>query len=140
VQVRNKPALRVRRSGAGLVAALIAFAGTVPLAGVRWELAPILLIPLLAGIWAWRAGTDVYPDRLKIRALIGSTSVPWDRITELAPNRQEQVSALLDNGNVIRLTGVTVGNLPVVLQAAGRSPSVLAEDPVEQGNTGGEPA
>ncbi len=28
-----------------------------------------------------------------------------------------QVSALLDNGNVIRLTGVTRGNLPRVLAA-----------------------
>jgi hypothetical protein len=123
-----------------LVAALIAFVGTVPLAGVRWELSPILLIPLLAGIWAWRSGTDVYPDRLKIRALIGSTTVPWDRITELAPDRQEQISALLDNGNIIRLSGVTVGNLPVVLRAAGRNPSVVADHPVEQGDAGDEPA
>src|SRR5205085_17856 len=43
--VRKKPVVRIRRSGALLVAALIAFVGTVPLAGVRWALAPILLIP-----------------------------------------------------------------------------------------------
>jgi Bacterial PH domain len=140
VQVRNKPALRVRRSGAAFVAALIAFVGTVPLAGVSWALAPILLIPLLAAVWAWRAGTDVYPDRLKIRALVGSTTVPWERISELAPDRHEQVSALLDNGNVIRLTGVTLANLPVVLKAAGRNPSVVADHPVEQGDAGHEPA
>jgi len=138
--VRNKPALRVRRSGAILVAALIAFVGTVPLAGARWALTPILLVPLLAGIWAWRAGTDVYRDRLTVRALFGSTTVPWDRITELAPDRQEHVSALLDNGNVIALTGVTAGNLPVVLRAAGRNPSVVADHPVEQGHAGDEPA
>jgi hypothetical protein len=140
VQVRNKPALRVRRSGAVVVAALIAFVGAVPLAGVSWQLSFILLVPLLAGIWAWRAGTDVYPDRLKIRALVGSTTVPWDRINELAPDRNEQVTALLDNGNAIRLTGVTRGNLPVVLKAAGRDPSVVADHPVEEGDAGDEPA
>ena len=109
--------LRIRRSGALVVAALIAFVGTVPLAGTRWALAPLLLIPLLALIWAWRAGTDVYPDALRVRALVGSTTVPWSRVTELAPDPQGRVSARLDNGSVIRLTGVTTANLPAVLAA-----------------------
>jgi PH (Pleckstrin Homology) domain-containing protein len=136
--VRNKPGLRVRRSGALLVAALIAFVGTVPLAGTRWSLSPILLIPLLAGIWAWRAGTDVYPDVLRVRALFGSTTVPWERISELAPDQQGRVSALLDNGNVIRLTGVTKANLPAVIAAGEQKLSVPVDDPVDQGPPGDE--
>ncbi len=116
----QKPALRVRKSGALLVAALIAFVGTVPLAGGRWELTPVLLLPLIAGVWAWRAGTDVFPDRLTVRALVGSTVIPWARVTELAPDARGRVAALLDNGNVIRLTGVTKSNLPAVLKAAGQ--------------------
>jgi hypothetical protein len=52
-----------------------------------------------------------------VRALFGSTTVPWSRVTELAPDPQGRVSALLDNGNVIRLTGVTAGNLPAVVAA-----------------------
>ncbi len=116
----QKPALRVRKSGALLVAALIAFVGTVPLAGARWELTPTLLVPLVVGIWAWRAGTDVYPDRLRVRALVGSTVVPWERVAELAPDGRNRIAALLDNGNVIRLTGVTTTNLPAVLKAAGQ--------------------
>jgi hypothetical protein len=118
--VSKKPVLRVRKSGALLVAALIAFVGTVPLAGTRWALAPILLIPLALGVWAWRAGTDVYPDRLRVRALFGSTVIPWSRVSELAPDARRRISALLDNGNVIRLTGVTTSNLPAVLAAAGQ--------------------
>ena len=121
--VREKPALRVRKSGALLIAALIAFVGTVPLAGARWALTPLLLIPLVAGIWAWRAGTDVYADRLVVRALAGSTVIPWARVTELAPDARRRVAALLDNGNVIRLTGVTTSNLPSVLRAAGQQVS-----------------
>ena len=119
----QKPVLRVRKSGALLVAAMIAFAGTVPLAGARCELTPILLVPLVVGIWAWRAGTDVYADRLRVRALIGSTVLPWERVAELAPDRRKRIVALLDNGNVIPLTGVTTANLPAVLEAAGRSVS-----------------
>jgi hypothetical protein len=121
-----------------LVAALIAFVGTVPVAGVRWSLTPILLIPLLAGVWAWRAGTDVYPDALRVRALFGSTTVPWERITELAPDRQGRVSALLDNGNVIRLTGVTKANLPAVIAAGEQKLSIPVDDPVDQGLSGDE--
>jgi hypothetical protein len=147
--VRKKPALRVRRSGAVLVAAMIAFVGTVPLAGVRWALSPILLIPLLAGVWAWRAGTDVYPDRLRVRALFGSTVLPWSRVAELAPDQQGRVSALLDNGNVIRLTGVTTANLPAVIVAGEQqlsdasaqstaADSVAVDDPVDQGRAGQE--
>jgi hypothetical protein len=118
--VRSKPVLRVRKSGALLVAALIALVGTVPLASIRWELTPVLLIPLAAVLWAWRAGTDVFPDRLKVRALVGSTEIPWSRVAELAPDARGRVAALLDNGNVIRLTGVTRDNLPAVLSAGGQ--------------------
>lgn len=121
--VSEKPVLRVRKSGALLVAALIAFVGTAPLAGSRWELTPLLLIPLVFGFWAWRAGTDVYPDRLCVRALLGSSDLPWSRIAELAPDERDRVAALLDNGSVIRLTGVTRTNLASVLQAAGQQVS-----------------
>src|SRR5688572_2282378 len=113
--VRSKPVLRVRKSGALLVAALIALVGAVPLASLRWELTPVLLLPLAAVVWAWRAGTDVFADRLKVRALIGSTEIGWSRVAELAPDARGRIVALLDNGNVIVLTGVTRANLPAVL-------------------------
>ncbi|MCU7723589.1 PH domain-containing protein [Actinoplanes sp. KI2] len=115
--MRRKPLLRVRKTGALLVAAVIGFVCALPFAGARWELTPILLVPLAIFVWAWRAGTDVYADELRVKALFGSTRVPWSRITELAPDPRGRVSALLDNGNVIRLTAVTQGNLPRVLAA-----------------------
>lgn len=117
----SRPLLRVRKSGAVLVAALIALAGTIPLAGQSWALSPLFLIPLTALVWAWRAGTDVYPDGLRVRALFGSTGVPFSRISEMAPDVHGRVSALLDNGNVIRLTGVDRENLPLVLQTIDRT-------------------
>ena len=95
----------------------------MPLASAREELTPLLLIPLVVGCWAWRAGTDVYPDRLRVRALVGSTEVPWSRIAELAPDQRGRVAALLDTGSVLRLTGVTRTNLPSILRAAGQQVS-----------------
>ncbi|MBM2617476.1 PH domain-containing protein [Actinoplanes sp. LDG1-06] len=118
--MRSQPLLRVRRTGALMVAAAIAFVGGIPLTGESPWFAVLLLIPAAVYVWAWRAGTDVYPGELRVRALFGSTPVPWDRISELAPGRRGQISALLDNGNIIRLTAVTTGNLPRVLAAGGQ--------------------
>lgn len=102
---------------------MIAFVGAMPLAGVSWAWSPILLVPLIALIWSWRAGTDVFADEVKVRALVGGNRVPWSRISELAPDDRGRVSALLDNGNVIRLTGVTRDNLSLVLAAVEKSPA-----------------
>jgi hypothetical protein len=139
--VSRKPLLRVRQTGALLVAAAIAFVGAVPLVGVSWAWSPILLIPAGFFLWAWRAGTDVYADQLRIKALVGSVRVPWERISELAPDERGRVAALLDNGNVIRLTGVTASNLPRVLaagkQEAGKQ-EAGKENPGEQ-DAGDEP-
>jgi hypothetical protein len=118
--VRRKPLLRVRKTGALLVAALIAFVGTVPVAGASRGLAWILLIPAAVVVWAWRAGTDVYADELRVKALFGRTRVPWASIQEMAPDQRGQISALLGSGNAIKLTGVTRDNLPRVLAVAGQ--------------------
>lgn len=118
--VRSKPLLRVRKSGGLMVAAVLGFVSGIPLASVSWAWALVLLIPIAFFVWAWRAGTDVYADELRVRALFGTTEVPWKRVTELAPDPSGQISALLDNGNVIRLTAVTTDNLPRVLAAGGQ--------------------
>jgi hypothetical protein len=132
--VSRKPVFRVRKSGALLVAALIAVVGTIPFAGVRWALAPILLIPLAVLVWAWRAGTDIDADSLRVRALLGTTEIGWDRVAELAPGPTGQVSALLTDGRVVPLTGVTAANLPAVLRAGGQQ--VTNPDGPEVGNPG----
>ncbi|AEV88262.1 hypothetical protein ACWT_7252 [Actinoplanes sp. SE50] len=134
-RVSRRPALRVRKSGTALVAAGIAVVSAVPLAGTSWALAPLLLIPLTALVWAWRSGTDVFPDEVLVRALFGGTRVPWSRITGLAPDQRGRVSALLDNGNVIRLTGVTRDNVSLVLDAAGKS-ATGTDEPADEPATG----
>jgi hypothetical protein len=128
--VSRKPLLRVRKTGALLVAGAIAFVGTVPLAGASPALAWVLVIPAAVIVWAWRAGTDVREDDLRVKALVGSTRVPWSRIVELAPDERGRISALLDNGNAIKLTGVTRDNLARVLAVAGKAPAAPAASAV----------
>jgi hypothetical protein len=138
----SRPALRVRKSGALVVAALIALVGAVPFAGARWQLAPLLLIPLAVLTWALRAGTDVGPGGLRVRALLGSTEIPWSRVDQLASDDRGRVSALLTDGKVIRLTGVTAANLPAVIAAGAQQMgdgSVAVDDPVDERLPGGEP-
>lgn len=113
--------LRFRRSGATLVAALIGFVGALPLAGSRWVLTPILLVPLAVGVWAWRAGTDVGPAGLRVRALLGTTFIAWSRVAELAADPRGRAAALLTDGSMIGLTGVRATDLPTVIAAAGGS-------------------
>jgi hypothetical protein len=140
--VSRKPVLRVRKSGALVVAALIAFVGTAPFAGASWQLAPLLLIPLIILFWTLRAGTDVSPGGLRVRALFGSTDIPWSRVDQLGPDPRGRVSALLTDGKVIRLTGVTTANLPAVIAAGGqelKDGSVAVDDPVDERLPGGEP-
>jgi hypothetical protein len=112
--------LRFRQNGAVLVAVMIAFVGTVPLAGARWALSPIILIPLAVGVWAWRSGTDVDAAGLRVRALLGTRSIAWSRVVELAADPRGRVSALLTDGHAIRLTAVRARDLPAVVAAAGQ--------------------
>lgn len=136
--VSSKPVLRVRRSGALVIAAVIAFVSSVPFAGASWQLSPLLLIPLGVVVWAWRAGTDIYPHGLTVRALFGSTAVPWTRVIELAPDARGRISALLNDGHVLPLTAVTTENLPEVLAAGGQQVAPAKDRPGDQEPAAGE--
>jgi hypothetical protein len=111
--------LRFRQNGAFLVAVMIAFVGTVPLAAVSWAFAPLILIPLAVGAWAWRSGTDIDTTELRVRALFGTRHIPWTRVAELAADPRGGVSALLTDGYAIRLTAVRATDLPAVARATG---------------------
>jgi hypothetical protein len=151
--VSSSDSLRFRHSGATLVAALIAFVSTLPLAGSRWELTPLLLVPLVVGAWAWRAGTDVDATGLRVHALFGTTAVGWERVAEVAADPRGRASALLTDGRVLRLTAVRDKDLPAVAgiavahtaaaEVAGDPApggSVPVDDPVDQRLPGDEPA
>ena len=101
------------------IAGLIATFGAIPVATVRWYLAPILLVPLAVAVWGWRAGTDADPAGVTVRALFGRRRLPWSAIAGFAPER-DRVLAVLAGGGAVRLPGVAPTDLPRLVAASGQ--------------------
>ncbi|BCJ72710.1 PH domain-containing protein [Catellatospora bangladeshensis] len=112
---------RFRHPAAASVAALIAALGGIPLAaqGGFWPL--VLVVPVAVAIWAWRAGTDVNPNGLRVRALLGSRIVLWPEVSELRADGDKRVVAVLTDGSALPLTAVRPADLPKLVSAAGQS-------------------
>jgi hypothetical protein len=108
---------KFRYSAAIVVACVVAFFGTVPLATSRAYLAPLLLVPVLIGVWAWRAGTDVTPTGLRVRALFGSRFLPWENVTALVAAGRGRAYAVLENERRVRLPAVGVKDLETIREA-----------------------
>ncbi|WP_121158872.1 PH domain-containing protein [Micromonospora pisi] len=109
-----------RYSQAIWVAAAIAFIGALPLASAAWYFTPILLIPLLIGIWAWRAGTDADRAGVKIRALFGQRLIPWHEVVELGVDDRRRVIASLTDDRMVLLPAVPAAGLPRLVAASGQ--------------------
>jgi hypothetical protein len=112
--------VRFRYSAAGTVAGIIALIAALPLATTRWYLAPIALMPLTVAVWAWRAGTDVDGNGLRVRALLGSRFVAWSQVRGLTPGPRRRVYAVLTGGTALRLSAVSETDLRRVIEAGGQ--------------------
>ena len=108
---------RFRYSAAIVVACVVAFFGAVPLATSRAYLTPLLLVPVLIGLWAWRAGTDVTDAGLRVRAVFGSRFVPWQDVTALVAAGRGRAYAVLGNERRVRLPAVGVKDLERIREA-----------------------
>jgi hypothetical protein len=125
--VRTANTVHFRHSQAIWVAAIIAFLGALPIATARWFLAPVLLIPIAVGVWAWRAGTDADANEVRLRALVGQRRIPWSKIVELASDRRGRAIALLDDGRTTALPAVRATDLPRLVAASGKPLSGTAQ-------------
>ncbi|MFC0530091.1 PH domain-containing protein [Phytohabitans kaempferiae] len=112
--------IRFRPHGAIAIAALIALIGALPLATAGWYYLPVLLVPLLVAAWALRAGTEVSPDGLRVRALLGQRRIPWSEVSELGADHRGRVLARLTDGQVVPLTSVRDRDLPRLAEAGNR--------------------
>ncbi|MFI7515063.1 PH domain-containing protein [Micromonospora echinofusca] len=110
-----------RHNQAILAAAIVAFFGALPVAGARWYLLPVLLVPLAVAVWAWRAGTDADARELRLRALVGQRRIGWERIVELAVDPRGRAVARLDDGQQVTLPAVRAADLPRLVSATGQS-------------------
>jgi Bacterial PH domain len=117
---------KFRHNAAITIAAVVAFFGAVPLATSRVYLLPIMLVPILIGIWGWRAGTDVSPAGLRVRALFGARLVPWSHVAALVPAGRGRVYAILTTGRRVRLPAVGAADLPKI---TGSQPKPEPETP-----------
>ncbi|WFE38811.1 PH domain-containing protein [Micromonospora sp. WMMD998] len=119
-----------RHNQAILVAAIVAFIGALPLATARWWLLWVLFVPLVVGVWVWRAGTDADARELRLRALVGQRRVPWDRVTELGGGPRGRAIVRLDDGQALVLPAVRASDLPRLIAATGQA--VPADDSAGQ--------
>jgi hypothetical protein len=121
---------KFRYNAAITIAAVVALVGTVPLATSRAYLLPLLAVPVLIGVWGWRAGTDVGPAGLTVRALFGSRLVPWSDVAALVRAGRGRSYAVLTTGGRVRLPAVGGTELATITGRAGAdataSPSLTA--------------
>jgi hypothetical protein len=127
-EVSRTPVIRFRHSGAVAAAALIAFLGALPVATYRWYLLPILLVPLVVGVWGWRTGTDASATGLTLRRPLGSRQVEWSRVAGLVPDQRGRVYSALHDDGLVRLPAVSAGDLPRLVAASGHQLEVPAAD------------
>lgn len=110
--------VRFRHNVAVPVTGLVAIIAVIPLAGARWYLLPLLLIPILVTVWGWRSGVDVDRDGLTVRALVGTRRLAWSRVTGFT-TRGRRVYALLDD-QAMALPAVTTADLGTLITAGDR--------------------
>nr|WP_275941237.1 PH domain-containing protein [Planosporangium flavigriseum] len=72
----------------------------------------------MIAVWGWRAGTDVSPAGLRIRALFGSRLVPWSHVSALVPADRKRVYAVLTTGRQVRLPAVGAAELAAFSEVA----------------------
>jgi hypothetical protein len=118
--VRTSRVIQFRHHAAMAVAGVIvALAGVFPVADVGLPALPIMIVPLLFSVWAWRAGTDADPDGIKVRALLGNRRIAWPSVAALIPDERGRVLASLTDGTAVPLTAVRAEDLPRLVAASG---------------------
>ncbi len=75
--------MRFRHGAAERAAAVIWLLAGSALATARWWLAPLLFLPLLAVVAAFRRGTDFDDTGVTVRAVLLSRLMPWEDIAAL---------------------------------------------------------
>jgi Bacterial PH domain len=117
---KAEPTLRFRRHSAITVAAIIALISGVSLGTWAPYLLPLLVIPLLVAVWAWRSGTDVDKGGVTVRAALGSRRIPWSDITGIMLDPDGRPAARLSSGRFVTLTAVSPDDLPRLVAVSGQ--------------------
>ena len=116
----DSPSVRIRHNQAIVAAAVIAFFGTMPLAGARWYLLPLLLVPLAVDRLGLACRHRRRPGRpAGTRAASGSATCPGPGSARSPPTNGAAAKARLVDGTVVALPAVRRSDLPALAAASG---------------------
>ena len=124
------PTTKFRYNVSIAIAGLLAFVGAVPLAtsgfggdSQPWYAYPLLLIliiPIGAIVWGWRAGTDADATGVRVRPLgLRSHPIAWTDIVGIVPQGRKVFAALADD-RAIPLPAVARADIPGLVAASGQ--------------------
>lgn len=103
--------MHFRHHPAKAVAGFIVAISLLTLAVVSPWLTLLSLLPAAWIVWVWRSGTDLGPDAVQVRALLGGRQVPWSQVRGLVADRRGRVAAVLRSGTSLPLPAVTAADL-----------------------------
>lgn len=117
-RVSTAPPAVFRTSRLVLLFAAVLAVCAVPVAFGAPFLWLIYVVPIGIVVWVLRVRTVVDPDAVTVRKLVGSTRVPWARISTLRLD-EPRVYAVLDDGAELPLPAVRVRDLTQLAAASG---------------------
>lgn len=97
------PVARLRMPRSALVAVVVLVACTIPLASVSRWLLLLFVLPAAVGAYVWRSGADVSSAGVLVRATLGSTWVPWERVAGLETRRRGELWLVRKDGTAVRV-------------------------------------
>ena len=108
-----------RSSPLTVLAALALAVCATPFASAAPLLWLVYLVPLGIIVWTLRVRTEVDPDAVTVRRVLGRRRVPWSEISSLRLGDRARVSAVLTDGSELPLPAVHVRDLPQLAAASG---------------------
>ncbi len=124
----SQPAVRLQMNRIALVPAVVAVVCALPLATASPLLLFVLLIPAAWLTYVLRSGVDIDDQGLVVRALFGSVSIPWTRISGVSIGSRRELSVATVEGGTIRLPNLGVRDLTRLYEASGGRLGLSAED------------
>jgi len=111
--------VRIRPSAAALPVVVVLTLCVIPLATASPWLLVLLAVPVLALAWVLRAGVDVDPGGVTVRALLGSRRIPWSDVVGLQAGPRGDLWLVLAGGRRLRLPTARARHLPLIAAASG---------------------
>jgi hypothetical protein len=125
--------VQIRTTRVALIAVAFGALCLSPLAAYKPWLLLLFAIPLLVAAWVLRAGVDVDPEAVTVRALFGERRVPWTQVEGLRVRPRGAVDVVLRGGAAVRLPSVRARHLPLIAAGSGgHLPDPTAAPPAER--------